>query len=277
MRIIRGERMEQVLKISRTLAVDAAIAAGKIAKEKFNSGIAITEKDVYGDVVTEADISAEKEILARIRAQFPEHQIRSEETGWSGVAGDWLWLVDPLDGTNNYAVGLPVFGVAITLIYRREPVLGVIYDSVLEQVYIAEKGKGATCEGRALHVGSRNEVGKMTLGWIQGHQVQKADPAMKLKHHLDYVCKRVLRLWAPSLLWCMLARGDLDGIVLYDSEGDDLYAGILMAKEAGAVLMDFDGNPFVGMNPEPYIIACHPDHRKTFLAMVKEGYSDTHS
>jgi myo-inositol-1(or 4)-monophosphatase len=263
--------MEATMNLARDVAIKAAISAGKIAKENFGGNFAVVEKGQFGDLVTEVDELAEKEILTQIKKHFPTHQIRSEESGWSGEEGDWLWLVDPLDGTNNYALSIPVYGVAITLLYQQHPVLGVIYDSHLDHLYVSEQGKGATCNGIPIGMNSKNEVRKMCVGWIQGHVVQKRPEAMQLKHTLDHKFKRIFRLWAPSLLWCMVARGDLDGIVLYNSEGDDLYAGVLMVKEAGGLVMDFEGKPFEGMNPEPYIIACHPDNREAFLQLVQEG------
>jgi myo-inositol-1(or 4)-monophosphatase len=189
------------------------------------------------------------------------------------VEGDWLWLVDPLDGTNNFAIGLPAFGVAITLLYRREPVVGVIYESMTDRTYSAVAGEGATCNGQAM--GNQCEavadkpLRKQTVGWIQGHQVQKEPAAMQLKTLLDASCKRVLRLWAPALLWTMLARGQLDGIVLYDSEGDDLYAGVLIAKEAGVKVVTFDGSPFDGMEEKPYLVAGNDDCLQALLAVTK--------
>jgi myo-inositol-1(or 4)-monophosphatase len=263
--------MQALLKTARQVAIEAAIAAGQLAKEHFTQEKQIVAKGEDGDLVTAIDHLAEKEILSRIMASFPDHQIRSEETGWSGAEGDWLWLVDPLDGTNNYAIGLPVYGVSLTLLYRKEPMLGVIYDSHLGNLYVAEKGKGAVCNDRPVRIKAGSASGKWTVGWVQGHLVQKNERAMRLKQQLDAGCKRMLRLWAPSLLWCMLARGDVDGIVLYNSEGDDLYSGILMAKEAGAAVVDFEGAPFEGMNPEPYIIACHPDRLPKLLEMVRHS------
>ncbi|MDP5274158.1 inositol monophosphatase family protein [Chengkuizengella axinellae] len=267
--------MEQILKTAEKVAVDAVLSAGRIAREKFNSSdIIIEEKGSSGDVVTEVDYLAEKEILHKIQEHFPNHQIRSEETGWLGVEGDWLWIVDPLDGTNNFTIGLPIFGVSITLLYKKEAVLGVIYDSMLDKIYMAENNKGAICEDEFIKVKSSSTIEKMTVGWIQGHVVQNDQNARKLKYHLDYTFKRTLSLWAPTLIWAMLARGDIDGVVLYNSEGDDLYSGLLLAKEAGAMIMDFEGNTFEGMNPEPYIIACHPDHKERFLEIVKEGLDE---
>ncbi|MCM3749202.1 inositol monophosphatase [Paenibacillus pasadenensis] len=263
--------IESVLQIAREVAVTAAKEAGALARDYFTKDKQITEKGEDGDLVTIADTLAEEIILSHISAAFPEHAIRSEETGWRGVQGDWLWLVDPLDGTNNYAIGLPVYGVSITLLYREEAVLGVICDSHLELLYVAEKGKGATCNGEPISIRRSASLPKMTIGWIQGHAVGKDPRALALKHRLESSFKRVLRLWAPAIQWCMLARGDLDAMVLYNSEGDDLYAGLLLAREAGALVTDFAGEPFVEMNPEPYLIAAHPDYLGELVSLVEQG------
>jgi myo-inositol-1(or 4)-monophosphatase len=263
--------MEDILIAAKEVAIHAVQEAGDLAKEYFDKEKEVVEKGDHGDLVTIVDRLAEDIILNSILARFPDHQIRGEETGWTGDEGDWLWLVDPLDGTNNYAVGLPVYGVSITLIYKKEPVLGVIYESHLGNLYVAERGKGATCNGEAISIKKGSVLPRLTVGWIQGHQVQKDKRAMSLKHRLDGEFKRVVRLWAPSIQWCMLARGDLDGIVLYNSEGDDLYAGVLMAKEAGAAVIDFAGQDFEGMQAEPYIIACHPDYKQAFMDIVGQS------
>ncbi|OXM88205.1 inositol monophosphatase family protein [Paenibacillus rigui] len=263
--------MMETLEMAEKIAVDAARAAGDAARKLFRHGFAVQEKDASGDLLTEADLAAEEAILSRIRSTFPDHQIRSEESGWSGVEGDWLWLVDPLDGTNNFAIGLPVFGVSITLIYRQEPVLGVIYDTIQDDMYVARKGGGATCNGEPLHMRPKPASSKLTLGWIQGHQVQNDPPAVRLRRHIEAASKRMLRLWAPTMQWALLARGNLDGIVLYNSEGDDLYSGLLLVQEAGGLVLQFDGTPFTGMHSEPYIIACPPDRKERLMCLVNEG------
>ncbi|MCZ8520698.1 MULTISPECIES: inositol monophosphatase family protein [Paenibacillus] len=263
--------MQDILDKAREVACGAAQAAGQLAKEHFDQEKEILAKGSDGDLVTAVDLLAEREILSRLNAAFPEHQVRSEESGWSGVEGDWLWLVDPLDGTNNYAIGLAAYGVSITLLYRKEPVLGVIYDSHLGNLYVAEKGRGASMNGLPLTAKLSRPTPKLTLAWIQGHHVGRRGRAAALKRHLEENAKRVLPLWAPALQWSMLARGDLDGIVLYNSEGDDLYAGVLLAKEAGAVVTDYDGRPFEGMNPEPYLVACAPERQEELLALVRQG------
>lgn len=245
--------------------------AGLICKDKFDDFVEIRSKDEFGDVVTEVDHLAEEIIIKQIGDAFPDHQIHSEEAGIIGTENDWLWLIDPLDGTNNFAIGLPVFTISITLMYRREPVLGVVYEPMTDRLFVSAIGEGTYCNNRPIQTKGNPNIFKGNIGWIQGHKVQNDLKAVKLRQFIDIKFKRMIRLWAPTLQWCMLAKGDIDGIVLYNSEGDDLYSGILMVKEAGGIVIDFEGNPFNGMKKEPYIIACHPDHKQDLLDIVREG------
>lgn len=260
-----------IIRTGKELSVRAILKAGQVVKEHFDYISVVEEKGSFGDVVTEIDYKAEKIILDEIINVFPDHQIDSEESGNNGKASEWLWMIDPLDGTNNYAIGLPIFSLSITLMYKLEPVLGVIYEPLVDRLYITSKDEGSFCNDRRLQVKKKEELRKGTIGWIQGHKVQNDKVAVRLRQHLDINFKRMMRLWAPTLQWCMLAKGDIDGIVLYNSEGDDLYSGVLMVKEAGGIVIDFDGNMFEGMNAEPYLIACHPAHKEYFLSIVKEG------
>lgn len=260
-----------IIRSAKELAVKIINQAGLIAKERFDQFEHIRIKDSFGDVVTEVDHMAEEIILNNIQSVFPDHQIHSEEAGNNGKRSDWLWLIDPLDGTNNFAIGLPVFTTSITLLYRKEPVLGVVYEPMTDRIFVSTINEGAHCNGRKIQVKSNPNFKQSNIGWIQGHRVQNDPKAVALRQHIDLHFKRMMRLWAPTLQWCMLAKGDIDGIVLYNSEGDDLYSGILMVKEAGGVVVDFEGKPFTGMNEEPYIIACHPDHKEELIKVVNDG------
>lgn len=264
-----------MLKLAKEVAIAAAYEAGKLTKERFGVLSRIEEKDEHGDLVTEADTMAESVILAKIQGAFPEHRIRSEEFGDNENKSEWIWLVDPLDGTNNFAVGLPVFAVSVTLMHHSVPVLAVIYEPLTDRMYTVVEGEGAACNGKVIAMPAAKPLGKARVGWIQGHAVQNAEDAVRLRHYIDVSTKRMLRLWAPTLQWCMLARGDLDGIIVYNSEGEDLYSGLLMAKEAGAAIVDFEGNPFTGAMSRPYLIASHPDHTDYFIKMVHTGMRQT--
>ncbi|TJY44563.1 inositol monophosphatase [Cohnella pontilimi] len=256
---------------AKELAVEVIVQAGDIAKERFERVEDLQLKDGFGDVVTEVDHLAEAVILERITREFPDHQVHSEEAGNNGKSSDWLWLVDPLDGTNNFAIGLPVFTTSITLMYRQEPVLGVVYEPMTDRLFVSSAGEGSYCNDHAMQARPCKDLRRGIIGWIQGHQVQNDPKAVKLRQHLDLRFRRMMRLWAPTLQWCMLAKGDIDGIVLYNSEGDDLYSGILMVREAGGIVVDFEGKPYSGMSSEPYIIACHPENMDKMIEIVQEG------
>ena len=262
-----------ILHAARDVAVSAVKAAGDITKQRFATYHQCEDKGAFGDVVTEVDHLAEQVIVEAIGHTFPEHLIRSEEAGQLGKESDWLWLVDPLDGTNNYVIGLPVFAVSITLLFKEQPVLGVIYEPMTDRLFISIKDEGFFCNGVQMRMKKKPQLQlqRATLGWIQGHLVQHDEQAVQLRQHLDLKCKRMLRVWAPTLVWCMLAKGDAEAIVLYNSEGEDLYSGVLMVQEAGGHVMDFQGRPFQGMCEEPYLIACHPDYTEEWLQIVKQG------
>jgi len=263
--------MEDILSKAKEVASKVIIDAGQLAKERFDNFCKLEEKGAYGDVITEVDHMAEKIILDEISSTFPGHKIHSEEAGDNGLESDWFWQVDPLDGTNNFAIGLPVFSSSITLLYKNKPVLGIIYEPMVERLFITSLNGGSYCNNNRLRVQFRENPRKFNIGWIQGHIVQSEERAVRLRQYIDINCKRMMRLWAPTIQWCMLAKGEIDGIVLYNSGGDDLYSGILMVKEAGGIVCDFQGNEFTKINNQPYYIACHPNNKNYFLRIVNEG------
>ncbi|BBH24506.1 hypothetical protein Back11_58510 [Paenibacillus baekrokdamisoli] len=265
-----------IIFTAREVAIAAALEAGRLARSRFDTLGHYEEKDEHGDIVTEVDHLAEAIIMKKIQTVFPTHHIRSEEFGDNQVKNDWMWLIDPLDGTNNYAVGLPLFAISITLVYQLETVMAVIYEPMTDRLYVSTVNQGTSCNSQPITMSRAREFNRATVGWIQGHGVQNQARAVKLRQHIDVHTKRMMRLWAPTLQWCMLARGDLNGIILYDSEGLDLYSGLLMVQEAGGVIVDFEGNKFQGMNAEPYLIACAPKHVDYFVAMVREGLEEAH-
>lgn len=262
---------QTIINTAREIAIAAAYEAGRLARERFGTLDSYEEKDEHGDIVTEVDHLAERIILNKIRGVFPDHKIRSEECGENDLLSDWMWLVDPLDGTNNFAVGMPLFGISITLAYNRNPVLAVIYEPMTDRLYVSSIGEGTLCNTLPVLMNRAKAFNKARVGWIQGHDVQNEQRAVKLRHYIDVNTKRMMRLWAPTLQWTMLARGDLDAIIVYNSEGEDLYSGILMVKEAGGVIIDYNGQAFTGINEQPYLIACLPEHQAYFMNLVKEG------
>jgi myo-inositol-1(or 4)-monophosphatase len=251
------------LSRARRVAIDAAEAAGLLLRAGARDPLQVRPKGTAGDVVTALDLAAEDLILRRLRGAYPEHRVISEEAGVVGAADSRLvWLVDPLDGTNNVAVGLPVYAVGLALCADSVPVLGVVHDPLTGRTWSATCGGGARGPGGAVLAGLAGPGrDHPVLAWTQGHGVGRDDPrARALKLVLEARSGRVLQLWAPLVAWVMLARGDIDGIVGYRAEMVDLPAGALIAREAGAVLRRPDGTPYDPRvdEPEPTFVAARP-------------------
>ncbi|MFD0688476.1 inositol monophosphatase family protein [Actinomadura fibrosa] len=241
---------------ARRVAVEAAEAAGALLRAGMHGPLEVRPKGSGGDVVTELDTAAEELILGRLRSAYPGHGIIAEESGVSGPGADgdgaspeMVWLVDPLDGTNNVAIGMPVYAVGLALCAGAVPVLGVVHDPVTGRTWSAVRGEGALGpDGARLRVAERPRPGREgnpVLAWTQGHQVTSGDAvAFHLRMALEARAARMLQLWAPLVAWTMLARGDIDGIVGYLPEIVDLPPGALLAAEAGIELRRLDGAPY---------------------------------
>ncbi|MGW0802841.1 inositol monophosphatase family protein [Nonomuraea sp. NPDC002799] len=266
---------------ARTVAVEAAEAAGALLLEGMRGAVRVRAKGAAGDVVTDLDLASEKLLLERILTAYPSHTVIAEESGLVGAAGgEWTWLVDPLDGTNNVAIGLPAYVVGVALCRSGRPELGVVHEPVSAQTWSAVRGRGA----RVQPVGAASGVrlapayaprphGPL-LAWTQGYDVRRGDPAARaLKTALELGARRVLQLWAPLLAWAMLARGDIDGIVGYRAEAVDLPAGALLAREAGIEIRALDGGPFEecfdGTAEDRSFVAAHPRALPALLSLLE--------
>jgi myo-inositol-1(or 4)-monophosphatase len=246
------------LSRARQVAVDAAEAAGELLRSRAAGPLNARAKRSSGDAVTDLDVAAEALILERLRRVYPDHRMIAEESGITGDEDSGLvWLVDPLDGTNNIAIGMPVYAVGIALCVRSEPLLGVVHDPVSTRTWSAIGGAGAFGpEGTRLRIAPEPRPGRAerpVLAWTQGHDVVRGDPRLHaLKAAVEGMSQRMLQLWAPLVGWVMLARGDIDGIVGYQAELVDLPAGALIAREAGAEIRGLDGGPYdLGLDLPP--------------------------
>jgi myo-inositol-1(or 4)-monophosphatase len=248
------------LEQERRVAVETAEAAGELLHAEPGW---IHSKGDGADVVTDLDLKAEQLILSRIHDAYPGDQIVAEESGVTGAAGDRVWLVDPLDGTNNVAVGLPVYAVGIALCAGRLPVVGVVHDPLTGRTWSAIRGAGAQGPGLPAAAGTRTGREPPLLAWTQGHAVGRGDQtARSLRITLEAHAARLLQLWAPLVAWILLARGKIDGFVGYRAELVDLPAGALIALESGVSLYTLDGALFDQRidlpESERSFIACRP-------------------
>jgi myo-inositol-1(or 4)-monophosphatase len=259
-------------------AVAAAEAAGALLRSRFPDGFAARPKGELGDVVTDLDLLAERLVTDRLHADFPGDRILAEEAGelcaGDGGADVRTWLVDPLDGSNNVVIGLPVYVVGIALCVGAAPVVGVVHDPVTGRTWSARHGAGAHGPAGRLAPAARPPAPSgPLLAWTQGHTVPRDDPAARaLRHTLELRSRRLLQLWAPLVAWAMLARGDIDGFVGYRAEAIDLPAGALLAREAGVALRHLDGRDFTGTftgpDTERSFVAGRPEVLPSLLDLV---------
>ncbi|MEU4577715.1 inositol monophosphatase [Nonomuraea sp. ATR24] len=259
---------------ARTLAVEAAEAAGRLLVDGAAGAVGVRAKGGSGDVVTDLDLASEKLLLERILTAYPSHAVIAEESGLLGVSGsEWTWLVDPLDGTNNVAIGLPAYVVGLALCHGGRPVLGVVHDPVTSRTWSAVRDGGTLdSSGARMSLPHRSAPHGPLLAWTQGYAVTRHDAAARaLRTRLELAARRVLQLWAPLLTWAMLARGDIDAIIGYRAELIDLPAGVLIAREAGAEIRALDGGPFdesIEGTADRSFVAAHPKAMPGLLSLL---------
>lgn len=239
--------------------VEAARAGGAVLKKYFGTQLTIKQKKTVGDFQTAADVESEQAILQVLTKAFPQVNIHAEESGQTEKGSDYTLCIDPLDGSNNFVIGIPYFSVSIALMQGNETVASVVYDPMTERLFSATKGQGATLNGHPLQVNAISDVKQSTISHVCGYLTSADYHAAlynQLDKHLD--CKRVLTNWALALDFCLLASGQIEGIVVYDVDTHDCAAGRLIAREAGALITDLDG---------------HGDHDRNTKFVVSNGTS----
>jgi myo-inositol-1(or 4)-monophosphatase len=228
-----------------TTAIEAAREAGKFLREGVGKIKTIERKQGEAtNLVTEFDRQAEAMIIAKIRERFPLHDILAEESGSHAIASDYRWVIDPLDGTTNYAHSMPLFSVSIGVEYRGEIVAGVVYDPSADELFSAEKGKGAFCNGTRLHVSSVDTLINSLLVTGFPYTIRE-HPGRILDHFNNFVMEAqgVRRLGSAAIDLAYIAAGRLDGYWELTLHPWDKAAGVLLVKEAGGLVTDFLGNP----------------------------------
>jgi len=217
-----------------------------LAMQKGDLGI-VSKSNTF-DLVTKADTLSESRLVAFIQEQFPDDMILAEE-GSAQVnaeeAGDaFLWILDPIDGTTNFANRLPVWGISIGLMLRSEVVAGIVSAPGLELRFRAAKGAGATCNGEPISVNDKPDIGDGIIATgFPYDRAKRAEPISRTMENILKCAGGIRRLGAASLDFCFLADGRFAGYYEMSLKPWDYAAGSLIAAEAGAVLTDFEGAP----------------------------------
>ncbi len=225
----------------------AAHSAGKYLSDNFGEKHTAKFKSP-SDIGLAVDIGSEEIILNIIKEKYPEHNFYSEEIGELKNNSKFTWYIDPLDGTNNYFAGIPYFSVSIALMCENEIILGVVYNPIANQLFEAVKDEGAYLNKKELQPSENFEMNKSVCSFIQGHNVPSSQELDTVKINLQNNFRRIISTWSPALDWALLAFGGIDALVSFDSELEDMYAGLLIAQEAGIVVSNFGENKIIASN-----------------------------
>jgi len=227
-------------------AIETARDAGQILLEKFGRKIKISLK---GDInlVTEADLASEKLIIERIRSYYPKHAILAEEAGdavlLDGV-NKWKWIIDPLDGTTNFAHGYPCFCVTLALEHDGEIVIGVTYDPTRGELFAAEKGKGATLNNKPIRVSETEKLGDALI--VTGFPYNFKEKENFARHLTDFLLhsRGVRRDGSAAIDMAYVACGRFDGFWEEGLNPWDVAAGLLLIEEAGGQVSYYTGEKY---------------------------------
>jgi len=235
------------------LAEGIARRAGALLRGFYEKGVA-TEYKGDVDLVTEADRASEQQIKEGLKAAFPEHGIYGEEGTRERLASEFRWYVDPLDGTTNFAHGFPAFCVVLGLEHRPlglaegadgEMVAGVIYDPLRDEMFVAEKGRGAWLNGKAIRVSKTKTLQESLTATGFPSQKRHASPNIHLYQQMTLRSHGVRRAGSAALDLAYVACGRLDGFWEFNLNPWDTSAGVLLVAEAGGTVTHFDGGKFM--------------------------------
>ena len=222
------------------VALAAAEAAGEILRSSFGREQSVRYKGEV-DPVTEVDERAEEKIGGMLREAFPDYGILAEEGGATASGGEYRWIVDPIDGTVNFAHGLPAFCVSIALERAGEIVLGVVHDPIAEEVFVAERGGGATLNGRPIRVSGTDELIRALVATGFPYDRDTMPAALDLFGRFAVLTQGMRRIGSAALDVCYVAAGRLDGYYERGVKPWDIAAGVLILEEAGGKATNFRG------------------------------------
>ena len=231
-------------------AIRIAQDAGRLLRDRVGTHLDISLKSEI-NLVTDVDRASEQLIREAIASHYPRHQVLGEESGLDENVSDYRWVVDPLDGTTNFAHGFPHFAVSIALEHKGETRLGVVYDPMRDELFAAERGTGATLNRRPIHVSKTAELSKSILSTGFPYDIRTAE-LNNLDHWKNFAmnAQALRRVGAASLDLCYVACGRFDGFWELNLSPWDTAAGALIVEEAGGRVTNFGGGPFSNYKPQ---------------------------
>ncbi|MFC2149151.1 inositol monophosphatase family protein [Candidatus Auribacterota bacterium] len=253
----------------KKVALVAAEEAGNILRRHFGKVKDIGFKGRI-DIVTDVDRRSEDKVVSILRKHFPDHGILAEEGNEIKSDSPYKWLIDPLDGTTNYAHSYPIFCVSIALEYKGVIILGVVYNPVMDELFTAEKGKGAYFNKKRIRVSKINKLQRSLL--VTGFPyaiLKKSKVVFKIFELFSLNCQGIRRDGSAALNLCYTACGRFEGFWESELNPWDTAAGYLIAKEAGAVITDYARKPFSCYKNE--ILASNGRIHKAMIGIIRKG------
>jgi myo-inositol-1(or 4)-monophosphatase len=242
---MKNENLNPPLEGFLEIATEAALSAGAILQSYWGNLNSVREKGRPGDLVTEADAAAEAAVLTILKRHFPEHQILAEESGYQGnTVSRFLWAIDPLDGTTNYAHQYPFSATSIALLIDGVPQVGVIFDPFHQELFRAAKGLGATCNRKPIAVSQTKTLAQSLL--VTGFAYDRREtPDNNYAEfcHFTHLTQGVRRGGAASIDLAYVACGRLDGYWERGLSPWDIAAGVVLVQEAGGQVSAYDRAP----------------------------------
>lgn len=247
-------------------ASEAALRAGEVQRSRYGQEIKVEHKGAI-NLVTEVDKQCEAIVLSILRSRFPNHDIVTEETQTTRTGSRFVWFVDPLDGTTNFAHGYTCFAVSIALTIDGETVAGVVYDALHEELFTGERGAGSFHNGRRMHVSDAGELIESLLMTGFPYDIHH-DTSAKLRRFTEMMsrARAIRRDGSAALDLCYVAAGQVDGFWEDRLESWDMLAANLMIEEAGGRVSRYDGTPVM---PQPDEVAASNGllHEKLLAAL----------
>lgn len=249
--------------------IDAIHAGAKELRAYFDKkDLHISLKEGINNLVTEADHASEKAILSVIHQSFPEHAVLSEEAGAGAQKSAWKWIIDPIDGTINFANGIPICCVSIGIEHEEKMVMGAVYNPFMNEFFFAERNKGASLNDRPIQVSRQNRVEKSCL--VTGFPYTYLDTPNGPLQVFDRLIRRgipVRRLGSAAIDLCWVAAGRFDGFYEHKLQAWDSAAGFLIVEEAGGTVTDFEGDPYSPY--QPHLVATNGSIHTELLTWIK--------
>ncbi|MEK7146017.1 MAG: inositol monophosphatase family protein [Patescibacteria group bacterium] len=260
-----------LLQIAKKLAHDAGHMALKMQKKSFQIS---SKGSSSSNLVTDVDKACEDLIISTIKKHFPDHSILSEEAGEITGSGDYKWIIDPIDGTTNFAHGLPFFAISIGIAYQGKPIIGVVEIPALGESFWAQEGRGAHLGNKKIQVSAtdRLDKGLMATGFPYERGGDRYNMNMKLFDHFYKSGHGVRRLGVASIDLCYTAAGRFDAYWEYGLKPWDIAAGKIILEEAGGTVTNMDGSK---LNPKnESLLATNTRLHSTLLQEFKKMGAD---